>query len=526
MNSQEMNQTKAGTGGFSFVWNGGFSYITYLKKKSDVAILSDKLKITVQNFILGAFPNSPKSMEVAFSNIKSVSLSSKINWFDLVFSMLFIIVTLISMSFWPLLLTALFLWRTFNTCVSITDHQGNIIRILTGSKAVANDFVQKVTQVVNTYLEVAASAENGVKHTVSQPILPIKESNKKKATFLFASAAVVALAILFVAIQSRGGIEDGTGNKYVEWVKNGTIAGTDLKMSQVLENKTYFSNVEWKEVQEEGNELDKFVMYQSTFSDQGVKVAIRTVFQVFGEEHFVAVETSSDGEILQTSDWYVFLANMADRYKNAGSPERTAPTTEPEQEPLTEIEETTTQLESPDATFSNDTTPQSEKINLTNFVKWSPSEPDITVPLQLDGEKVDLQIGLDSPNGVKVLALSETLEQGWNLLLDTNADSGSPFDDFGDLKEGFSLYIKDYSFDNNTVPEVLIVASNGILETYVWVFNYNYTFTENGTSPLNLIWYGEGQSDVILEGNKILLPLGSQGLFDEYVYGNNTFTKR
>ncbi|GKS12416.1 hypothetical protein YDYSY3_34160 [Paenibacillus chitinolyticus] len=43
--------------------------------------------------------------------------------------------------------------------------------------------------------------------------------------------------------------------------------------------------------------------------------------------------------------------------------------------------------------------------------------------------------------------------------------------------------------------------------------------------PHELLLNVEGQYDFILEGNKILLPFGSQGLFDEYDYSNNTFRK-
>jgi len=511
---------------FSFEWNGGFSYLTYLKVKTDVTLSDQRLVINTKNHVLGAFPGRQKTTEIALANIKSLSVAAKIDWFDLVFSILFVVVTFISMSFWPLLLTAFFAWRTFNTCICITDRNGSKVRIPTGSKTAANSFVQKVAQAANQYAEAATAAKNGA--PLAAPLVPTTESNKKKTIILFASAAVVALAILAVVVQSRGGFGDGTDNKYVKWVKEGTVPGTNLKMSQVLENKAYFSNVEWKEVREEGNDLDKFVMYQATFSDQGVKVAIRTVFQVFGENHFEAVETSADGEILHTSDWYAFLADMADRYKsaNTASSKETTQNEKPEQANTPATQATTIPSESPAAKPSDEAAPKSGEVNLKSFVKWSPPEPDTTVPLNFDGEKVSLQVGLDSPNGVKVLALSESLEQGWNLQLDTDAGGGSPFDDFGDLKEGFSLYIKDYDFGNDSVPEVVVAASDGMLETYIWVFGYNYTFMENGTSPLGLIWHGEGQSDVILEGNKILLPFGSQGHFDEYVYSNNTFIKQ
>ncbi|MNC11005.1 hypothetical protein D3C75_586880 [compost metagenome] len=435
MNNQQTIQTESDNREYTFVWNGGFSYVTYLKKKSTVVLSRDRLTIAVQNFILGAFANSPKTTEITFSNIKDVSIGSKINWFDLIFSILFTIVTFISMSLWPLLLTVFFIWRTFNTCIRITDRQGNKICILSSSKSVANDFVQNVSQEVNHLLEAAASTEIEVQSTDLQPLVPNEESNKKKIFFLFASAVVVALAILFVSIQSNSAPD----NQSITWVKEGTIPGTDLKMSQVLEDKAYFSNVEWKEVQEEGNNLDKFVMYQATFSDQGVKVAIRTVFQVFGEDHFEAVETSSDGEILQTSDWYDFLADMTDRYENPASPLKAAQTKESEQEKSPAVQATTTKPSESPVTKSNDvTTPVSDKLDLTSFVKWSPSEPDVTMPLHLDGENVNLQVGLDSPNGVKILAQSESLQQGWPLQLDAPQATSSPFDDFGDLKEGFS----------------------------------------------------------------------------------------
>ncbi|MUT64926.1 hypothetical protein [Paenibacillus sp. NEAU-GSW1] len=507
---------------FTFEWNGGFSYLTYLKVKTDVTLSEQKLLINTKNYILGAFPGSSKTTEVTMSNIKNLAVSSKINWFDLVFSILFAVVTLISMKLWFLLLTAFFIWRTFNTCISITDHHDNKIRIPTGSKTSANSFVHKVSQVANQYMETAAEQDNETWSTAPQPIVPTKKSSKLKTIFLFASAAIIAIIILFVALQSRGSFD----NQYVEWVKEGTVTGTNLKMSQVLENETYFSNIVWKEVQEEGNSLDKFVMYQATLSDQGVKVSIQTIFQVFGEDHFEAVETSSDGDILHTSDWYVFLADMADRYNNANAPKQSVQTTEPKQEQSPAVQETTTPSENPTTTYNQVTEPTSSEINLASFDKWSFPQPDITMPLELDGEKVDLVVGLDTPNGVKVLAMSVSLEQGWHLQLNTNAGGGSPFDDYGDLKEGFSLYIKEYDFENDSVPEVVIAASDGMLETYTWVFSYNYVFTEIEASPLDLIWYGEGQSDLILEDNKILMPFGSQGLFDEYVYSNNSFIKQ
>jgi len=510
---------------FTFEWSGGISYLTYLKVKTDVSLSERQVVVKKKNYILGAFPGGTKTTEMALANIARLTVGPKINWFDLMYSILFTVITLISMKLWFLILTAFFVWRTFNTCINIVDKYGNRVSIPTSSKDSANSFVQWVSQAANQYMEVAATAENAARPPFAQPIVPTVESSKMKTIFLFASAAVVALAFLIVLIMSRGGFD----NKYVAWVKDGTVPGTTLSMSQVLENKKYFSNVKWKEVQEEGNDLDTFVMYQATLSDQGVKVAIRTIFQVFGEDHFEAVETSADGELVDTSEWYVFLADMADRYNSSANSNsnKVALDKKTKQAETRSAQATATPAKtSVPSTPSAKSSTVSGAINLKSFVKWAPSDPDITLPLKLDGEKVNLQVGLNTPNGVKLLALSEALKKGWNLQLDTVTDGESPFDDYGELKTDFSLYVKDYDFDNNAVPEVVIAASDGMLETYVWVFSYNYVFTERGVSPLTPIWFGEGQSDVILDGNAIQLPYGSQGLFDEYVFSKNTFVKR
>ncbi|MDH6429053.1 MULTISPECIES: hypothetical protein [unclassified Paenibacillus] len=516
------SQTQTENKAFSFVWNGGFSYLTYLKKTCHIDIAEEHLNVQSRSYILGVFATQPKNEQWPLASIRSVQTGLKINWFDLVFAILFAIVGLAAIKFWPLILTAFFLLRCFNTSISITDQQNKKLTILSNSKSAANLFVDKLAQLINQRENAIQIGEKQVAEARAQ-IYPIKTSNKLKLVGLIASAAVVALLVLTISILSRGGFED----TYVQWVKNGAIPGSDLKMVQVLENPAFFSNVQWKEVQEEGNTLDRFVMYQATLSDQGVKVAVRTVFQVFGENHFEAVETSTDGDTLPTSDWYVFLADMTNRYENKTTAQAISEVKETEQAVASLPIQPTSTTEIAAVQPNNETTASPiDEMNLSNFTKWNPSEPDITLPLELDGEAVELLIGRDSPNGVKLVALSTSLKQGWPLVLQTNANEGTPFDDFGDLREGFSLYVQAHDFGNDGVPEVVIAASDNLLETYVWVFSYNFVFTESETAPLDLIWFSEAQSDVVLNNDRILLPFGSQGLFDEYVYSDNAFIKQ
>lgn len=522
MSNHEHKHAESTSDNFAFVWSGGFSYLTYLKKTSTVSLSSDQLTVRSQNFVLGAFPTRPKSAQLPFSTISGVSVGPTINWFDMVFAILFAVVTIATMAFWPLLLTAFFLLRTFNTTVSITDKLGNRISIVSGSKSTANQFVDKLTQKVNQHMEMILA--NGT--PTSEPfssITPVRETNRKKAIFLVASAAGVALLVLTVAILSRGGSE----NKYVEWVKeSNALPSKPYTVKEVLQNDKIFRNVEWSQVTRNGNkdDVDKFVLYESTYSDQGVSVRIRSILQVLAPGQIEPVEFSVDGEQHELPDWTLFLVEAAEKYEGKQV------TTAAQKPKATLAQETLQASQQPSPTQQPskqiDNVPVQGKagITLVNFLIWGTSDKDKQLPLKLDGEKASIVVGSNTPNSIKLRVVVDSMQTGWDLALPTNQDS--PFDDFGDLKEGFSLYLKDHDFDGNGTPEVVVAASNQLDQTFVWVFGYNFVALENGTSPLELLLNVEGQSDVILEGNKILLPFGSQGLFDEYVYNNNAFKKQ
>lgn len=522
MNSQETNQMKVTNRDFTLVWNGGFSYLTYLKKKSHVTLSNDNLIIRAQNYILGAFPSNPKTSELPLTNIRKVSVGSKLNWFDMVFAILFAIVTLITMSFWPLLFTALFLLRTFNTTISITDSLGNRVNILSGSKSNANQFAEVLTRAVNQCTEAVRPNELQTKDSQS-PLIPLRENNKKKTIFIISSAAALALLILIVAIFSRGGFE----NKYVEWVKEGTaVPGKSYTMQDVLHNGKLFSNVEWSQVLRNGNkdDVDKFVMYESTFSDQGVNVHIRTIFRVLGPGQIDPIEFSVDGAPYELPEWSLFIAEATDKYEGKSIVE-IEPDLEVTEHPVDQQESQPTAISTQQSIDKVDASPSLEtsEISLMNFLIWDTSDQDKELPLNLDGETAALVIGNDSPNGVNLRVFIDSMDSGWKLELPT--DGNGPFDEFGDLLSGFSIYLKDYDFDKDGTPEVVVAASNQLDQTFVWVFGYNFVALENDMTPLDLLLHAEGQSDINIIDNKITLPYGSQGLFEEYIYSNGAFTE-
>ncbi|MGQ4680707.1 hypothetical protein [Paenibacillus polymyxa] len=525
---------------FTFEWNGGFSYLTYLKKRTTATLEGEKLLLTRQNLILGAFPLQPSTQDIPLTHINSIAVGSKINWFDLVFAILFVFVTLITMNFLPLLLTALFLWRTFNTNIQICERSGNNLNILTGSKGDANSFIQ-----------VLANTINQVKHsdnteTGQSSIVPQVLSNKPKEIFGIVSAGIVAILILLLVIASRGGFD----NPYVTWVKDATVpGGTHHTMDEALSNDKYFSNVVWKQVNKDGNEEDvnKYVMYQATYTDQGESINIQTVFQVFSKNQFTPVAYTIDGDGQELSDWTYFLVEVTSKLDGSppssdkGAWQESASTssisTSPQSEPPTQTNvEAKSSEQEPDPPVQVATTPVKEAqtttpasnaaptVSLKDFNHWTPPAADLTYPVHLDGDNMDIVLGLDHPNGVKVQVVDHALGQSWNISL-PSIEGSSPFDEFGDLLPDHSLAVKEHDFTQDGTPEIVVVASGGQADMYVWILTYNFMASEQGTSPLELMWSGMGQSDILMSGNQFLLPYGSQGLYEEYKYANGVFVK-
>jgi hypothetical protein len=89
----------------------------------------------------------------------------------------------------------------------------------------------------------------------------------------------------------------------------------------------------------------------------------------------------------------------------------------------------------------------------------------------------------------------------------------------GGYKEGElipSISVYEYDFDNDGQKELLVVEASDFMYNTVWIYKYT-----SGMSELVGEFYA--QQKVILEKNRIILPVGSQGIFTEYIYENNSF---
>jgi len=313
-------------------------------------------------------------------------------------------------------------------------------------------------------------------------------------------------------------------DEHVLSVKNGTFnEREDVTLGEVME--AFFDGPTWQYfsgTDEESGETYNVVEFRGHFlyNEKSAKARIQFILH---EDDTFEMGAGSYNDIDQSA--LVLRALIEKVYESydegdaAGEDTSNVGNSEAENADQAEVGGESESVEVEQAEYTEDV-----GFGLASFQRWTPGDEDLVVPLTLDGEKFEILLGRDTPNGTKTQVFSTSMQQGWQLPTELTVGNLGPFDEYGDLVEGFSLYVTEYDFTGDGVPEVVLAASDRMLETYVWV--YNYTFSEYDIAPLELAWSGEGQSDVWLEGDRIVLPYGSQGLADEYMYAGNEKTSQ
>lgn len=159
-----------------------------------------------------------------------------------------------------------------------------------------------------------------------------------------------------------------------------------------------------------------------------------------------------------------------------------------------------------------------KNFNLAPFSEWMHEEPFV---FNVNGQQQKITFGQANPTGGKSLILtdSQNIDTPYDLVIDSEV---SPFDEKGALVEGYSLYHTEYDFDDNGIPEVVIMALNQTFESYVWVYS---PISDNGSVSLRADLALKGMSDAKLVDNTLKL-LGDQGQSETYAYLNQQFVKQ
>jgi hypothetical protein len=138
-----------------------------------------------------------------------------------------------------------------------------------------------------------------------------------------------------------------------------------------------------------------------------------------------------------------------------------------------------------------------------------------------------LLVGCDHPNGIRFLVMfaSDGVRVPLPLYFD-NAFEG--FDEFGDLNKDYGVQVVEHDFDRYDTPEIIVAVGNELTNLVVNIITYHAPASEKDASReenWSLIGSFTGQAHASIKGNAITLPIGSQGVYDEYTWVKDTFVK-
>jgi len=98
-------------------------------------------------------------------------------------------------------------------------------------------------------------------------------------------------------------------------------------------------------------------------------------------------------------------------------------------------------------------------------------------------------------------------------------------DEYGELAdiENYSIQVGAHDFNNDGVEEIIFAIGDGLIHGEVFVYSYHKVDDIKKIYPFHLELKEYFQEKVLIENNKILLPYGSQGLFEEFTWYEDGF---
>lgn len=153
-------------------------------------------------------------------------------------------------------------------------------------------------------------------------------------------------------------------------------------------------------------------------------------------------------------------------------------------------------------------------------VEWRPGAPDVILPIRFGTTEAELVLGLDHPNGTKAVMIFPSTSVGWQL--DLSGDTGV-FDEYGELQEGYKIQAALHDFDQDGINELIVTAGDSIIDLSIWVNSFTTVEDLQKINPIKQELSITGQRYIELDGDEIIAPYGSQGLFNFYKYVDKVF---
>ena len=155
------------------------------------------------------------------------------------------------------------------------------------------------------------------------------------------------------------------------------------------------------------------------------------------------------------------------------------------------------------------------------------SSKDIVFPLHYHShvKPAYLLIGRDHPNGTRFLAMFPGCGVNLPLKFDKRFDG---FNEDGELKQGYYIQVAEHDFDHDGTPEIIVAIGNGSIDLSINIIKYHAPqFAQDADREVNWSLIGSywGQARAEIKGDTLDIPIGSQGLYEEYTWVKGRFIK-
>lgn len=100
------------------------------------------------------------------------------------------------------------------------------------------------------------------------------------------------------------------------------------------------------------------------------------------------------------------------------------------------------------------------------------------------------------------------------------------FNKWGEINQGYYVQVAEHDFDSDDVPEIVVAVGNEMFDMELKVVKYHAPQSLNNAGRQEnweLIGSFSGQDKAYLQQDTIELPVGVQGLFEEYTLVKGKF---
>jgi hypothetical protein len=159
-------------------------------------------------------------------------------------------------------------------------------------------------------------------------------------------------------------------------------------------------------------------------------------------------------------------------------------------------------------------------IPINETLIWNGEVQNQSLDIHFNDGLGELIVGLDNPNGIRIMVRQK--DNAW--YLDWTSKGESPIYEFGTPEsERYAVQGTTYDFDHDGNDEIIISIGDGLVEGELWIFKYNHNLVDSDTNPYQLLLTETFQEKVLIDDNKLMIPIGSQGYVDMYTFIDGEF---